>query len=263
MPLLTLCRPRISDSVEAPVGLMRQAHRPVADAVVGEAQAGVVDRHVVLQPSAAAFVVAQVEVTAEAAEVEAADGDAAVEEQAVRLRAAPRALEDLVPLAVAGIALVLDRAGLELAGQLVLEVPLPVPGERDLVLARRLERQAAAYRAVGFLRLDRAIRVRRIEEVAHARIGKQVGDARRRAPSPGRGEEPHPVRLDRTAHRAVEVVHALDRVHRRQPLRAQVVVEVVALQAVAGAGDEERGVEPVAAVPGNAVDLRAAQRVLR
>ena len=70
----------------------------------------------------------------EAAEVEFAHRHAGVEEHAARLRPAPRPLDHLVSLAVARVALVLDGAGLELPGQLILEIALLVPRERELVL---------------------------------------------------------------------------------------------------------------------------------
>ena len=51
--------PLVVGDVKAAVGLVRQARRAVANAVVGEAQHRVVDRHVVLNAAAAALIVAE------------------------------------------------------------------------------------------------------------------------------------------------------------------------------------------------------------
>ncbi len=164
-------------------------------------------------------------------------------------------------LAIAGIRFVLDRARLELAGELILEVTLLVPRERELVLLRRLERQASAGPSVGLHRLDRPRRVRRVHEVAHAGVLEQVRHASRRTPPPPGREEPQPIGQHGSADRAVEVVHLLHAIDRREPLCDQVLVQIVALQAVARATDEKRSAESVPAIFRNAVDLCAAERV--
>src|SRR5262249_5515560 len=116
--------------IEASVRLVRKAHALAdADAVVGESQSGVVDRHIVNKLTAASLVIAQEQVVTKSLEVELAHCHASVEEQVRRLRPAPCSLSDLMRLAIALIRFVLDGSRFELSGQLILEVPLPVVRE--------------------------------------------------------------------------------------------------------------------------------------
>ena len=68
--------------------------------------------------------------------------------------------------------------------------------------------------------------------------------------------------LNRSADDGVDVVDRADAVHRRQPPRSRSSVRLFACSEWFGAGGEERGTEPVAAVLRDQVDLRAAGRVL-
>ena len=84
----------------------------------------------------------------------------------------------------------------------------------------------------------------------------EIGDV---APlSPGRGEEPQLVPLDRTAHREVDVPHLLQLRRRPQARVLQLLREVVALHGRAGAGKEELAGQRVAARARDDVDHRAA-----
>ena len=86
----------------------------------------------------------------------------------------------------------------------------------------------------------------------HAR---QLLDA---APAAGRAVEPQLVLLDRSADAEPDVVDLLDLARARQTSRAQVIVQVVALEAVVRALDVEAPVELVAAVLGHHVRVQPA-----
>src|SRR4029077_1903590 len=166
-------------------------------------------------------------------------GQAGVEQELGRLRPGPGALGDQLILAIAWIGLVLGRARLELSGQLILEVPLLVDRERELVLVGRLDREAHAEPVVDLRGVNRIIEVGRV--LPHRRrradhsgrqisVAVEVGHARRRAPATGRAEEPHAILDEAAAERGVDVVDALDTVYRGQTLSLQIRGEIATLE---------------------------------
>ncbi len=124
--------------------------------------------------------------------------------------------------------------------------------EGDLVARRRLRRQA-----------DAAILQEVVVDALLAVEVEAVGDRLIDAPVPAGHEEPEPVAHDRSAQRDVVVEDALDVRHRFQTARAQLVAEVVALQAAGRVAGERRAPERVPAVLGHHADADAARERLR
>ena len=124
-----------------------------------------------------------------------------------------------------------------LSGQLELEDVAPV---RTAPFDRRVLRVGPGGRVAGVAVGEEPLDERRAPEVAHA------------------AEEPQPVAKDRAAKRTADVVLVEQRGRPRQADAAQIVVDVVRPQAVAGAAVERGSVERVAARSWNEVDTRPA-----
>src|SRR4029453_5344179 len=97
-------------------------------------------------------------------------------------------------LAITLVRFVLDRSSFELSRELILEIPLLVVREHELVLGQTLKRQASAPSFVVLPRLDWWGQVRRVEEVARVRVGIEVRHVRLVAPETSGCEEPQPIR---------------------------------------------------------------------
>jgi hypothetical protein len=94
--------------------------------------------------------------------------------------------------------------------------------------------------------------------IAGIHVLEDAGDNVRRPHRADNAVEPDAILPDRPAEREARIPAAHDRRGRRQPVRAQLVVEVVALRPLAGDAAEVGPAEHVAAGLGHDVELRAA-----
>ena len=116
----------------------------------------------------------------------------------------------------------------------------------QLVRAIHLPRQPQVRAAVHDARVRLAAEVRRVGPRRRRRIVVEARDVVDRTPVAISVVEPQFVFLDRAAPRGIDVPQLLQRVHGRQPLRAQFVRQVVRLRSVAAVAQKEESGELVA-----------------
>ena len=141
---------------------------------------------------------------------------------------------------------------------------LRIPEAADPVARCHLPRDTAAGILEGPVGVRQPIQIRGIQpavRIAGIQVVIDVRTLRCAASDVRVGEVPDAVLQDRTADRPPHIVGLGERSTRRRPLRSQRRREIVGLQVLPGAADEERPLHRIAAVPGH--DVHHESRGLR